>query len=260
MNKQGSGSSQKKGFWDLIKEGSKGLGILFPGESKQPRRPSLSARKVTSAEPEVVSEPVLSEEKLAETATPNFTSVSEPPLEREWDFSVKSEESKPKPPTTDFTQIERVIQQSQASLNETTQKHLKEIQEQLNEIRQVQAEQQESKDLAPVIVENALEKFFYWVQERDNNQMDNIMKEAEQRLNSGQLEILMELRSLVDQTDKMALSEQKISILEKQNYQRKVRFKILFVVMIVLLAGIAGVFGWMWQQGLLVLNMPWLGL
>lgn len=259
MNKQGSGSSQKKGFWDLIKEGSKGLGILFPGESKQPRRPSLSARKVASAGPEAISEPILVEEKSAETATPNFTSAPEPSLEREWDFSVKSEENKPKP-TADFTQIEKVIQQSQASLNETTQRHLREIQEQLNAIQQVQAEQQQSKELAPVIVENALEKFFYWVQERDNNQMDNIMKEAEQRLNSGQLEILMELRSLVDQTDKMALAEQKIAILEKQNYQRKVRFKILFVVMIVLLAGIAGVFGWLWQQGLLVLNMPWLGL
>lgn len=259
MNKQGSGSSQKKGFWDLIKEGSKGLGILFPGESKQPRRSSLSARKVTSAEPEAISELSWVEEKSVETATPNFTSAPEPSLESEWDFSVKSEENKPKP-TTDFTQIEKVIQQSQASLNETTQKHLKEIQEQLNAIQQVQAEQQQSKELAPVIVENALEKFFYWVQERDNNQMDNIMKEAEQRLNSGQLEILMELRSLVDQTDKMALAEQKIAILEKQNYQRKVRFKVLFVVMIVLLAGIAGAFGWLWQQGLLVLNMPWLGL
>lgn len=259
MNKQGSGSSQKKGFWDLIKEGSKGLGILFPGETKQSRRPSLSARKAASAEPEMISQPALTEEKQAEAATPNFTSPSEAPLEKEWDFSVKSEEIKPEP-IPDFAQIERALQQSQASLSEATQKHLKEIQEQLSEIRQVQAEQQQSKEITPVIVENALEKFFYWVQERDNNQMDSIMKEAEQRLNSGQLEILMELRSLVDQTDKMALAEQKIAILEKQNYQRKVRFKILFVILIVLLLGIAGIFGWLWQQGFLILRMPWLGL
>lgn len=255
MNKQGGGSSQKKGFWDLIHEGSKGLGILFPGENKQSRRSSVSVPKEVSMETEAV----FSEEKVSETTSPNFTNAARVPVEKEWDFSMKNEEKQAKS-VADLSQLERTFQQSQASLNETTQKHLKEIQDQLNEIRRAQADQQRSKELAPVVVENALEKFFYWVQERDNNQMDSMMKEAEQRLNSGQLEILMELRSLVDQTDKMALAEQKIAILEKQEYQQKVRFKILLVALIFLLIGIAGILGWLWQQGFLVLYMPWLGL
>ena len=106
-------------------------------------------------------------------------------------------------------------------------------------------------------VEKALEKVFYWVQERENKQVDGLVKEMEQRLNSGQLEILMELRTLVNETDKMALAEQKISALEKLADRRLTRLRIVLGMLIFTLGGLAGFGVWFYFEEILKLPLPW---
>ena len=239
--------SQKRSLWDLLKEGSKGLGILFPSEEKKQPRKTSSVRVSAPSNPAASSVP---EESFGKSGSEEALQNHIVSSDGHWTPRVMPKKEHP-----EESNLPSKMEQSVAvSLDEETKRNLQQIQEQLKEIRQIQVEQSQAADSTPVVVENALEKFFYWVQERENKQVDGLVKEMEQRLNSGQLEILMELRTLVTETDKMALAEQKIAMLEKLSEKRLTRLRIATGLLIFIIGSLSGFAIWFWFAEILRLT------
>lgn len=244
-------TAEKRSFWDILRESSKGLGILFPSDNKNTPR---SVRTKINP-PEIA----LQEEKRQ----PAKTSFEEGGEEKVSDLKKAAEAIQEMRETLGqdlgLPQEGKELQvldgqDPEVLLSEETKKYFHEFRQRLEEIHELQAKQNQENSMTPAIVENALEKFFYWVQERENKQVEENIKEAEQRLNSGQLEILMELRTLVDQTNQASLAEEKILYLTEQVSKGKKRVRILIGFLIVFILGVAGFGFWLWVQGSLVLR------
>lgn len=245
-------SADKKSFWDILKESSKGLGILFPSDSKttpRPVRTKLSSNEVTSGEEKPPTEEYLHEVHSEEESRSPMKQAAEGIQEMR---NTLHEDLGLAPEVKDLPMLWK--RETEASLNEETKKYFREVERKLEEIQEMQVRQSQENSMTPAIVENALEKLFYWVQEKENKQVEENLKEAEQRLNSGQLEILMELRTLVDQTNQVALAEEKILHLENQVAKGKKRGRLMLGFLLVFVLGVAGFAFWLWLHGGLVLR------
>ena len=250
--------SQKKGFWDLLKASTKELGILFPGEGKSTHRPAPKPAAREAVAPPTAAEPPSS----LNTASTDW--IPAPEVQAQDNVRPTAEIIQELMPDLDGERIQEMLEPKEVqvhgattALAEDTERYLKQIQAQLSEIRRGQMELEQNREMIPMVVENALEKFFYWVQERENQQMDLSMKEVEQRLNSGQLEILMEIRSLVDQSEKLAFTERQLAKLERENDKQKSKTKVFGWLLTIVCAGVGGAAWWLWSQGFLPMQLPW---
>ena len=268
MGERAKVETKKRGFWDLIKESGKGLGIIFPdGNEKQtPKRPVSAVPKRPVRQTPSASASPTTEAPIASSTVENLQSPPASEIISDLMAGLKAESemkghSEIRKESHNFQPLRMVNEAAYprepivAVMDEATEKYLKNIQSQLGEIRRTQLEY--NQNTTPVIVENALEKFFYWVQEKNNQQLESSMKEVEQRLSSGQLEILMELRSLVNQTDELILAEQRIGLLERQCDRQKTKFRVLLVFFLVVVGGSAFGIWWVWLEGFLKIRPLW---
>ena len=133
------------------------------------------------------------------------------------------------------------------------------LQEELQAIRVQLSELAESKKvpavqaISPIVIENAMERVYYWVQERENQIINERLKQTEKKLGTSQVEILMELRSLAEkQTKGIVQAETREKALQTQLKALQRWNMVLLASLFILILGIVGAgiygalyYGWM---------------
>lgn len=133
------------------------------------------------------------------------------------------------------------------------------LQEELQAIRAQLSELAESKKLpavqaiSPIVIENAMERVYYWAQERENQVLNERLKQTEKKLGLSQVEILMELRSLAEKQAKgIVQAETREKALQNQLKALQRWNMVLLASLFILILGIVGAgiygalyYGWM---------------
>ena len=133
------------------------------------------------------------------------------------------------------------------------------LQEELQAIRTQLSELAESKKvpavqaISPIVIENAMERVYYWVQDRENQLLNDRLKQTEKKLGASQVEILMELRSLTEkQAQGIVQAEAREKALQNQLKALKRWNMVLLASLFILILGIVGAgiygalyYGWM---------------
>lgn len=107
--------------------------------------------------------------------------------------------------------------------------------------------------VSPIVLENTMERVYYWVQERENQLLNERLIQTEKKLGTSQVEILMELRSLAEkQATGIAQAEVREKALQDQLKTLQRWNMVLLASFFILVLGIMGAgiygalyYGWM---------------